>query len=178
VYRIGKAPLLYYRCAGTGADRKGCGLMVPLDVTDAAVDEMVTAQLDMPVKVPTVVPGKDYAAELEQVQDDLAQVMLRALDTDPAELVTELSTLKARRDELAGKPAEPDHVEWIATGQTYAQEWEATPVPARGPWLAEHGFTVLPTREQVILRSSIPGWEDSVWRPGETLIDPMAVWQS
>ena len=40
---------LYYRCAGSGAQRKGCGNMCRLAETDAAVDRIASEMFDSPV---------------------------------------------------------------------------------------------------------------------------------
>ena len=69
--------LTYYRCTGTGSQRKGCGNMVRLEVSDAAVNEIMATTFRVPVKRLILVKGSDHQDELEEIR-----YRIRELDPD------------------------------------------------------------------------------------------------
>jgi DNA invertase Pin-like site-specific DNA recombinase len=142
----------YYRCAGRGAARKGCGNMVRAEAADATVNAIMAADFDTPVMRHTVIPGNgaDLAARLDDIRFDMRQ--LATADLDDAEHDDRLAALRAERDRVKAAEVVPDRVELAATGEHYAELWERTPVPERGPWLARHGFTVTAAKDGVTVR--------------------------
>jgi DNA invertase Pin-like site-specific DNA recombinase len=157
MYRIitGRAPhqTAYYRCAGRGAQRHGCGNMVRLETVDAAVDRIAARSFWTPVLMTRTIPGHNYDAELEAVRYEIRQ--LAHQDLPDAEYDAELARLRAERDRLAALPSVPDMVVEEETGQTYAELWAALGTAERGPWLARQGFRVTADRTRVTL--SQPG---------------------
>jgi hypothetical protein len=47
----------------------------------------------------------------------------------------------------------PDRVEWIATGQTHAEEWESLSEAERGAWLRSKGFRVYPSKSRELVEN-------------------------
>jgi DNA invertase Pin-like site-specific DNA recombinase len=77
MYRIRPRPgYAYYRCAGAGAGRKGCGLMVRLAETDALVTEWIS-MMNAPRMAPQLVKGESHEAEIADVQLELADLPRR-----------------------------------------------------------------------------------------------------
>ncbi len=154
MYRIntgrGAGAAFYYRCAGRGAQRKGCGNMVRLELVNAAVDQIAARTFAwLPVVVTRVVPGHDHSAELEAVRFEMKQLVLA--DLPDAEMDAGLARLRAERDRLAALPSVPDQVVEEETGQTYAQLWAGLEVSERGPWLRRQGFRITAGRGKVTL---------------------------
>jgi hypothetical protein len=48
-----------YRCTGTGSRGKGCGNMVRMEVTDAAVNEIMATTFRVPVERLILIKGLD-----------------------------------------------------------------------------------------------------------------------
>ncbi len=138
------------RCAGRGAARKGCGNVVNVDLADRAVNEIIKATFRTPVMIRRLIPGTDHAAELEAVLFEIRHLPDRELPDDEHD--AELRKLRAERDRVAALPKTEDRVELVETDETYAELWEALPVPERGAWLTSHGFTVLACRAEVTVR--------------------------
>jgi DNA invertase Pin-like site-specific DNA recombinase len=115
MYRIRPRPgtdYAYYRCAGAGAGRKGCGLMVRLAETDAEVVKWLSL-MGKPLPVPRLVKGETHEIALAEVLGELAELPARAARdslTDSQE-DAERQTLRARRDQLEGLPSVPDRME-------------------------------------------------------------------
>ena len=63
----------YYRCAGKGAQRKGCGNMVRLELVDAAVNEAMSNNHDEITKR-VYVPGHNHDAEIADVDFRISQL--------------------------------------------------------------------------------------------------------
>lgn len=138
---------LYYRCTGTGAVRRSCGTMVPLDLADAAVDRIISESFNIPRLVRRVIPGTDHTAELESLKFELRQLPARDLPWDEED--AERARLRAEHDRIAALPVVPDEVVMVDTGETYASLWSALRPADRGLWLAEHGFTVRASKTAV-----------------------------
>lgn len=153
MYRIGAgrgaSRAYYYRCAGRGSARKGCGNMVRADAVDAAVDRAIRKVFDIPVMARAIIPGNeaDLAARLEEIRFEIGQ--LGALDLADEEYDRRLAELRAERDRVKATEVTPDRVELTDTGERYAAQWAATDVPERGPWLARHGFRVYADKTEV-----------------------------
>jgi hypothetical protein len=145
----------YYRCSGRGAQRKGCGNMIRMDVADAAVNQITADTLDQPVMITSLERGHNYEPELAEVSYKIRQLALQDLPDD--EFDSRLTTLRAVRDELAARPVVPDKVIRTSAGYTYAELWASVPVCDRGPWLASHGFRITASRASVALTGPLGG---------------------
>jgi DNA invertase Pin-like site-specific DNA recombinase len=137
----------YYRCAGTGPRRGGCGNMARLDLVDTAVDEIMATTFDTPVKRLILIKGTDHTEALEEV-------MYRIRDLDPhtmtdQEYDTGLHALRGERDRLKALPAVPDRWEEQLTAERYSGIYAALPAYERGGWLKKHGFLVHATKHEV-----------------------------
>jgi hypothetical protein len=101
----------YYRCFGTGAQRQGCGNMIPLDVLDQIVHAWVTLTSDDPHYTREWAKGQNWDAEISDVKQDLRE----AVDD---ERFDELPELRAKLAELRGRDSVPGHWEKHYTGKT------------------------------------------------------------
>ena len=133
----------YYRCTGRGADRHGCGNMVPVADLDGQVDELMS-NAHFPIMEERLIPGHDYSARLEEIRFETRELAARDLADDVYD--AELARLRAERDELRSRPSVPDRVEQIDTGTTYAERWAAQSDAERGGWLRSMGVRILAER--------------------------------
>jgi DNA invertase Pin-like site-specific DNA recombinase len=154
--KAGADKLTYYRCTGTGSQPKGCGNMVRMEVTDAAVNQIMATTFHVPVKRLILVKGSDYQDELDEIR-----YRIRELDPDlmsDEQYDAELRRLRAERDRLKALPAEPDRWEEQLTGELYADIYQALPVSERGAWLTSHGFVIHATKKEVsVIQGDVRG---------------------
>lgn len=141
--------LFYYRCAGRGSQRQGCGNMVRLELVDAAVNEIMADTFDVPVTRHEIVYGNEaeIEAELERIRFELKQLAARELDWEEED--RERTRLRAEHERVSGTKLIDDRVELVETDDTYLELWERRSVQDRGPWLVEHGFRVTASKEHV-----------------------------
>jgi len=116
MYRLqgGRPPSLiyYYRCAGRGAQARGCSLMVRLDKVDAAVnEEMSNNHLPHPNRI--FIPGHNHDAQIADVNFRITQLNPEAMTDD--EYDAALKALRAERDSYKAMPAAPDTWAVMAT---------------------------------------------------------------
>jgi site-specific DNA recombinase len=139
--------IFYYRCAGRGAARKGCGNVINVSTADNAVNEIIMVTFSTPVMVRRLIPGTDHAADLEAVKFEIRHLPDRELPDDEHD--AELARLRAQRDFIASLPVTEDQIELIPSGETYSQLWEGLSSTERGSWLVSQGFTVLASKASV-----------------------------
>jgi DNA invertase Pin-like site-specific DNA recombinase len=165
MYRIMSRTGLHYRCAGRGPNRKGCGVMVPLERADAAVCQIAETSFRwQKITVTTLIPGSSHDAELAEVAFQIRQLgadyAAERIGDDEHE--QRLAALVAERKRLKALPAEPDRVVETELDETYADRWAALQPSERGPWLLFHGFRVEASREGVTLSQpdhpKAPAW--------------------
>jgi DNA invertase Pin-like site-specific DNA recombinase len=149
-HRAGKrnANREWYRCAGRGTQRKGCGNMIRLTTLDGIVNLMLRKN-DLPYQELRTIPGTDHAAEIEEVRFEIRSVMMSDLSDD--EIDERVKELRAERDRLQALPVVPDRVEYVETGETYGQIWKKLSPAERGPWLRKRGYKVGATRGRVVI---------------------------
>jgi hypothetical protein len=141
---------------GRGANRKGCGNRVPLEMADAAVRRIAADTFGRPVLVRRLVPGHNHDAEIERVRYDIQQLAFADLDDDAYD--ARLAELRAERDRLRAEPAVPDRVITEPVGQTYAALWDSLPDADRAGFLAAHGFRVSADKAGgVLVEQGTPG---------------------
>lgn len=140
---------LYYRCAGRGANRKGCGTMIRLEIVDSAVNEIIAESFDTPVMARKLIPGNELELEarLEEVLSELREMDPSEMSDD--EYDSELKRLRAERDEIKATTPIPDRVDLVPTGDTYAGLWGILGPSERGPWLVSQGFRVMVSKTRV-----------------------------
>lgn len=132
----------YYRCAGAGpvATRKACGAsLVPLKELDEQVSERISLMTST-IKETRVIPGADHSAELEEIKLDIRDLANQDLSDD--EYDAELRRLRAERDRIASLPTEPDRIEQIDTGISYAETWSTLSDSERGAWLRKANIKI------------------------------------
>ena len=149
-----RVTIAYYRCAGRGANRKGCGNMVRLEVADAGMEALALAWFTEPEKRTRIERGHDHKAELAALEYEMRQLSARGLDWEAED--AERARLRAEYKRIADLPAVPDKVITENTGRMYADLWDAVPVNERGKWLADNGLTVCATKEAIWLREDSP----------------------
>lgn len=139
----------YYRCAGRGPNRQGCGNMVRAEVADEAIDKIFAETFNEPVTVRVRIKGHDWSDEIDAVKDEISA--LGAEDLDDEEYDRRLATLRAERDRLKALPAEPDEIREQQTDDYWSDLYEALERCDRGAWLVSHGFHVTASKRAVTL---------------------------
>ena len=139
MYRIRpRAGYAYYRCTGK-AGRKGCGHMVRLAETDAAVIEELSLSPE-PRRVPQRVEGNSHYAELAEIQLELAELPKRGLSDDEED--SERARLRARRNELESMPETPDRIVMVETGETIGEHFRSLDDAGRREMMLKDGIRV------------------------------------
>ena len=93
-----------YRCHGKMPQPKGCGVMVPIDVLDAIVDDSMLS--DHSVMYSTeFVPGENHDAEIDKIRLRLRDLPTRNLSEDEED--AERATLRAEKRRLESLPTTP-----------------------------------------------------------------------
>jgi DNA invertase Pin-like site-specific DNA recombinase len=158
MYRLTpRSNYVYYRCAGKGARRSGCGNMVPLAAVDAAADLMLSTLFTEQVTVNTRVPGNGAVIEaaLEDNRLQMRELNVRD-DLDEDAYDEAAAALRAERKRIADTLRTEDTYTYAPAGYTYADRWAGLATAERGGWLAEHGFRVTATRTEVTVTKVNP----------------------
>jgi site-specific DNA recombinase len=151
-------PYHYYRCQGRGRNRSSCGLMVRVELVDAAVNAIMASTFDVPVMRHEIVYGNEAVieAEIERIKFELKQLAARELGWEEED--SERARLRAEHERVSNTKLIEDRVELVETDDTYLELWERLGDPERGPWLAEHGFQITASKKLVIVaRGEIEG---------------------
>ena len=128
MYRVNARGKLYYRCTGSGPQRKGCGNMVPLAELDAIVIESMTSD-HMNMHVERVfIAGDD--------RSDVARLRKAAMEAYERGDKARFMELDAQADAL-DTPAIPPHWETRETEQTAGEHFAALDNDARRSELAQ-----------------------------------------
>lgn len=126
----------YYRCTGTGTQRKGCGNMVNLETTHTLVNEIMSSLTEHIIRT----ERRDFSAELADTEFQLANLSSQGL-TDEAE-DAERMRLRSERDRLRSLEGVPV-IRQVDTGETYAAHWTALTSDAeRNTWLRNSGIHI------------------------------------
>jgi DNA invertase Pin-like site-specific DNA recombinase len=131
MYRIlsGKYRKECYRCAGRGAQRKGCGNMIPCADLDARVTEAMLADHMNMRRVRVFVPGDNRADEIGKIRE-AAMNAYRAGDK------ARFAELDAEADTLAALPSVAAHWETSDTDQSEGDYFAALDLDGRRAELA------------------------------------------
>lgn len=136
----------YYRCAGRGAQRKGCGNMVRLDLVDSAVDQIMSTT-DLPIMMRKYVPGHNHDSEIADVDYRISQLSPEGLTR--AEYLAKQNELWDEKETLETMPTVPDRWDWVDTGETYASKWAASEADGKREMLKE--TEIWATKEYVVV---------------------------
>ena len=142
MYRIqgGRANnrIFYYRCAGRGAQAKGCGNMVRLEDVDAIVEEAMSED-DSAIMERKYIPGHNHDAEIADVDYRITQLSPEGLTR--AAYMEKLQALWDEKEAYAEMPFVADRWEWVDTGQTIASKWAASDNDGKREMLKEWHIT-------------------------------------
>jgi DNA invertase Pin-like site-specific DNA recombinase len=142
-----------YRCAGRGAQRRGCGCTVDLTQADELMNKVMSG-LRRPVLEPRFHPAEGHQIELDDVDQQLADLPQRGLPRAAEQ--AERERLWARQDELSALPAKAAWTEFVpvldAAGEpvTYGSKWASSDQAARRAWLKDAGFSVSLARPDML----------------------------
>ena len=93
--RKNQKPAYYYRCAGTAPERRGCGNMIYLPALDLIVTTRIFMTSEDAHKEKEWVAGKDWSAELIEIEQELAELPRKFRPGSPP--------FRARQDHLVAQ---------------------------------------------------------------------------
>jgi DNA invertase Pin-like site-specific DNA recombinase len=134
MYRIARRKqkeYVYYRCYGSGAQRKGCGNMIPGSDLEDVVHAWVTLTKDEPYESLEWVEGESYDSDISDVKQDIREAA-------EAEEFDRLPGLQAKLADLREKQghATKGHYERIKTGETKGQHFHGLDYDGQREYLA------------------------------------------
>jgi DNA invertase Pin-like site-specific DNA recombinase len=121
----------YYRCAGRGPQRKGCGNMVPYDLTQQIVHAIITLMSDEPYGVRHWVEGTNWDAEISNVKQDMREAV-------EAEDFGRLPELRTKLAELRSREVTKGHWEYEDTGITVGEYFHSLDYDDQREYLKTH----------------------------------------
>ena len=127
---VPSAPEGYYYCRQCPKSER---LLAPIHLIDAAVNDAVMLDADIPHLVRDVAPADDYSADIIRVKDEIS-----AIDSDSDEAPARFSSLHAELARLRKLQAEakPPKVEPRKDGdRTIGDVWQSLDTPAKRRWL-------------------------------------------
>lgn len=149
-----------YYCVGAYPARKStCKLSVACEALDAAVDDFI-AQLNQPIMKQAVVPGRDYRDEIDDIERQITDLAL--LDLDEEDFLARMTELRTERKRLKSLEPEPDRIDLVPVGETYAGRWARLSGTDRGDWLRSSDVKVHASRDlrnvmEILVQSRRPG---------------------
>lgn len=162
----------YYVCVGVYPRRKSeCKFMIRCDVMDPAVGGYMAVHRD-PIMKTTVVPGDDWSDELEEVDQQILDLMSTRTD----DFVARMTELHDRKQELLDREPEPDRVEQVPAGETYAERWARLSDQERGVWLRSSDVRIYAWRDLAKLVQAHAPAKDAIGQFPPGLIEAGAAW--
>jgi site-specific DNA recombinase len=125
----------YYRCFGSGPQRKGCGNMVPYDAAEATVYAWVGMTNNEPHTTRIWVEGSNHDSEISEVKQDIRELT-------EAERFEDIPALTARLAELRSLPTVPGHYEYTETGITKGKYFTSLDSAGQREYLAEFDIRI------------------------------------
>jgi site-specific DNA recombinase len=127
--KAGKKKELKYRCYGRGPQRKGCGNLVLVGLTDFVVASQIFVHSTEPHTIKEWVDGQNWDDEISNLMADLDQLKFQhdvlSDEYDEAEREIKARIRECRR---LNETAQPGHYEKVKTGQTVGEYfWNLTP---------------------------------------------------
>jgi DNA invertase Pin-like site-specific DNA recombinase len=138
MYRVGGL----LRCTGRGADRRGCGNCIPLDVARRLADQYLGG-LNRPIYEISVVAGNEAELRDRKARLDLErrQLAMRGLSFDQED--AERARLREAYVALEAAVVVPDRRRARPTGESYGQRWTRLTADERAAWLKSGEVSVL-----------------------------------
>lgn len=160
MYRItaGKRKREFYRCFGSGPQRKGCGNMVAYDLTEFIVASQIFVHSTEPHRIKNWVDGQNWDDQISNVKQDIRE----AAD---AERFEEMPALQAKLAELRSRESVPGHYDYVETGQTVGAHFWSLDDDGKREYLATRDIRVekVPTEVNLSgIRVVIDGQERAV----------------
>jgi hypothetical protein len=152
----------YYRCAGRGAQRHGCGNMVDYEATNTIIAVRVFMTSTEPYRTREWVKGTNYDAEIANVKQDIREAA-------EAERFEDLPELQAKLAELRSRETVKGHYEYQDTGQTVGQHFMSLDNAGKREYLktrdirVEKAVPVLEPGATRGVRVVIDGEDHGVW---------------
>jgi DNA invertase Pin-like site-specific DNA recombinase len=109
---------VYYRCSGSGPQRKGCGNMVRLEPAETIVAVRILLTSTEPHQIRRWVQGINWDAEIADVKQDMRE----AVET---ERFSELASLQATLADYRSRDAVPGHYTLFDTGLTVGDYFDS-----------------------------------------------------
>ncbi len=125
----------YYRCAGRGAQRKGCGNMVLYEQTEIIVATIVFMGATGPYRIRHWVEGINWDAEISDIKQDMREAV-------EAEQFDALPELQAKLEDLRGREAVKGHWEYEDTGMTVGDYFDSLDTEGKREHLKLHDIRV------------------------------------
>lgn len=114
--------------------------------TEAIVGDILMDQIGhLEVLTPSVIPGVSWAAEIQQAEEILTDlIQMSAGKSDAVKRIYErqIAEVSIRLETLTANPETEDRVELTPTGQTYRQTWDGADSDVRRNLLIEAGVRV------------------------------------
>ena len=125
----------YYRCFGSGPQRKGCGNMVPMSELDRLIRAWVILGQTIPYRTRQWVEGRNWDDEISEVKQEIRELV-------EAERFGELGELQAKLTELRSRESVPGHYEYRDTGKTISEHFVSLDSEGRREYLASFDIKV------------------------------------
>jgi DNA invertase Pin-like site-specific DNA recombinase len=153
MYRIftGKDRQAYYRCTGSGPQRKGCGNMIPVAELDEIVIDAMLADLMNDHVERVFIPGNDRSGEIGKLRQ-------QAMDAYASGDKSRFLTLDAQADELAALPSVAPHWEDKETGLKMGEHFATLDAAGRREEISHHVVSAHKDAEGLPIVSIAPRW--------------------
>jgi DNA invertase Pin-like site-specific DNA recombinase len=129
--RDGKFHYLYYRCAGRGAQRKGCGNMIPLDDLERTVRVWILVVSNEPHQVKYWVEGTNWDSEISNIKQDMREAV-------EAEEFGKLAELQAQLEDYRNRKVAKGHWDYEDTDLTKGQYFASLDRDGQREYLRTH----------------------------------------
>ena len=133
----------YYVCSGRAQGRCRARSM-----RDDVLEKLITETLlqmcgGAPMRSKVIHPAQSHAADLAAVDEAIAnlQAQLVAGKISADLFGSTAQMLEARQASLRALPSTPESVEWIPTGQTFGEHWEALDEAGQRAFMIRAGIT-------------------------------------
>ena len=149
----------YYQCP------KSCGRMIHAAGINSFLEKFFLSEVgEGNVKERVYIPAESHEAELAVAQKGVEEIsaMFGAMTSDTVrrQLTEQLTALDAQIKRLEALPSRESHWDYIETGETYAQAWEAADTTGKRELLVKSGITLAAvkskTTSEVTLKLTIP----------------------